>query len=65
MRTSRIVAFHIEFRLPEGASVADAAEYIETALTAERGIRHPEDPMSRFEHLSLDVRSGETPLGGR
>jgi hypothetical protein len=65
MRASRIVAFHVEFRLPEGASVADAVEYIETALAAERGIRRPEDPMSRFDRLSLDVRSGEKPLGGR
>ena len=60
---AKTVAFHVEFELPKGASVADCVEYIETAMKSECGQRDPDrDPMFGFNRLSLDVRSGRKSL---
>ena len=54
--STKIIAFHVEFRLPCGATIADAMEYIEAALKTECGMRHPEDPMHDFDRDSIDIR---------
>lgn len=59
----RIVAFHVEFELPSGASVADCVDYIESALLTECGMRNPDrDPMARFNRQSIEIRSGRRTL---
>jgi hypothetical protein len=52
----KIVAFHVEFRLPPGATPAAARAYIESALLTERGFLRPEDPMSEFDGDSIEIR---------
>lgn len=59
----KTVAFHVEFELPAGATVAECVEYIESALKTECGFRHPEnDPMHDFNRASIEVRSGRRAL---
>lgn len=49
--------YEISLDRPMGATARMVKEYILTALTAERGIRHPdEDPMSNFDPSTLKIR---------
>lgn len=60
----RYAIFRVEMELPPCATLHRCRDYITSALKAERGALHPEDPMASFDNATLRVSGGRM-LWGR
>ena len=52
-----VTAYLVLLDRPEGASQAEVEAYIRLAVQCERGLCHPEDPMSKLDPETVRVRA--------